>query len=204
VKALNPKMKDLVDMQGCDTEGRGKVRYSKMGLPDKKPFRVASNSGEELLGDCTPILRVLPGAFDLTNLFLFSDGLIQIGSDADLRPLDDLEALYERGVVANSAPVGSKILIPGLGSFETSKDFGRISHHDRILEMHDKLGELQGKPSVVKLCAQAFSEYQKTPTTENKELLRVAYERVPEHLRCYCGDMDTRDTGIRKVLYYEK
>jgi hypothetical protein len=204
VKALNPEMKDLVDMEGSDTETRGKVRYAKMGLPDKKPFRVASDPGGELLGDSVSILRVLPGAFELTNLFLFTDGLIQIGADTTLHPLNQLKALYERSVIANSAPAGSKILLPGLGSFETTTDFGAVSQHDRILEMNDKLNELQGKPSVVTLCAQAYAEFEKAPSDEKKELLRAAYERVPEHLRCYCGDMDTRDTAIRKVLYGEE
>lgn len=201
VRKLNPEMIDLVDMQGCGTEARGRVRYPKMGLSDKKPFRNEENSRREILGDSVSILRVLPEAFELTNLFLFSDGLMQIGSDGRVQPLDQIKSLYEQRAVANSAPPGSKIIIPGLGSFETTTSFGGVSENDRVLELHDKLAELQGKPSVVKLCAQAFSEYQISPTPENKETLRGSYERVPEHLRCYCGDMDTKDTAIRRVLY---
>jgi len=200
VKSLNPEMKDLVNMEGNDTEAHGKVRYAKMGLSDKKPFRVADNSGEELLGGSVSILRVRAEAFELTNLFLYSDGLIRVGSGTTL-PLDQLKDLYERGEITNTAPAGSRIVIPGLGSFETTADFGGVSQHGRILELHDKLNELRGQPSVVALCAQAYAEFEKAPSDEKKELLRRVYERVPEHLRCYCGDMDTRDTAIRKVLY---
>lgn len=172
-----------------------------MGMPEKKPYRVAIDSGQELLGESVSILRVLPEGFELTNLFLFSDGLMRIGTEANLMPLEDLIVLYEQRAVANSAPKGSKIIIPGLGYFETTRDFGGVSEKDRILEMHDILAKLQGRPSVVTLCSQAFSAYEKDPTAERKQLLRDAYERVPLHLRCYCGDMDTRDTAIRKVLY---
>jgi hypothetical protein len=204
VKSLNPEMKDLINMEGDDTEARGKVRYAKMGLSDKKPFRVAAGSKEELLGDSVSILRVRPGAFELTDLFLFSDGFLQVGSEVTLFPLDQLKGLYDRGEFANTAPAGSRIVIPGLGSFEATTDFGGISQSDRILELKDKLNELQGKPSVVQFCGQAYADYQKAPLPANKELLRQAYEQVPEHLRCYCGDMDTRDTAIRRALYGEE
>jgi hypothetical protein len=32
-------------------------------------------------------------------------------------------------------------------------------------------------------------------------VLRRSYEAVPEHLRMYCGDMDTKDIPIRMILY---
>ena len=202
VSALNPERKDLVDMQGSDVETRGKIRYAKMGLPDKKPYRIAE-SGEELFGSSFSILRVLPNAFELTNLFLFSDGLVKVGWESELSPLDKLKELYGRKEIANSAPAGSRINLPGLGSFEATSDFGGLSENDRINELYDELNKMQGKPSVVTLCARAYKEYEQSPSNDKKELLRQAYERVPKHLRCYCGDMDTRDTAIRTVLYGE-
>ena len=39
IEMLNPSMRDLLDMNGSDTELRGKVRYAKLGLSDKKPYR---------------------------------------------------------------------------------------------------------------------------------------------------------------------
>lgn len=94
-------------------------------------------------------------------------------------------------------------MIPGLGSFVTTTDFGDVSPKDRILELDDMLSELLGKLSVGRLCVDSYAEYERNPSPENKELLREAYERVPDHLRCYCGDMDTKDGNIRRVLYGE-
>src|SRR3954464_1314119 len=101
------------------------------------------------------------------------------------------------------APAGSRIILPGLGHFRATTDFGSVSVHDRIGELHDKLGKLNGKPSVITVCAKLFEEYEKQPSSQTKEALLKAYEAVPHHLRCYCGDMDTRDTAIRAVLYGE-
>ena len=203
MKTLNPDMKDLVDMQGGDFEVRGKARYAKMSLSDNKPYRLAADSGAELIGDLAPVPRVLPGAFELTSLFLFGDGLAHLGSNSKLYPIEHLKALYDQGIISNAAPAGSKIIIPGLGSFETTQDFGYVSQSDRILEINDQLRVLPGDPGVVALCRQVWADYENAPSDEKKELLRVAYERVPTHLQCYCGDMDTRDTKICKVLYGE-
>ena len=200
VKSLNPERQNLIDMEGSDTEARGKVRYAKMGISDKKPFRRLANSGEEVLGDSVSILRVAAGAFELVPLFVFSDGFVQVGAGTPLIPIERVDQLYTEGKITNSAPSGSKIILPGLGSFETTTDFGGVSQRDRVSELRDKVNVLQGKPSVVTLCAQAFTDYEKAPSDEMKELLRHAYDRVPEHLRCYCGDMDTRDAAIRRVL----
>jgi hypothetical protein len=42
--------------------------------------------------------------------------------------------------------------------------------------------------------------YEAAPSEEKREALRKAYEAVPEHLRMYCGDMDSKDEPIRRIL----
>ncbi len=130
--------------------------------------------------------------------------MCQVGSDQKLVSIEDLPSLYEERLICNMAPAGSRIILPGLGEFRTTTDFGFVANHDRILEVHDKLNVLNGKPSIVWTCAKLFGEYQREPSQQAKETLLHAYEVVPEHLRCYCGDMDRRDTAIRAVLYGEE
>jgi hypothetical protein len=67
-------------------------------------------------------------------------------------------------------------------------------------ELEDMVRKLNQLPSTVALCAQAFSAYEKQPSEENKDKLRLAYDQVPKHLRCYCGDMDTKDHAIKRAL----
>lgn len=201
LRALNPEMEDLVDMQGSDTEVRGKVRYAKLGLSDKKPYRRDSIGTTDILGDSVPILRVIGDAFELTRLVIYADGVCQIASDGEFVPIRELAELYESGRICNTAASGSRIVLPGLGEFSTTTDFGSVSRHDRIREIYDKLNELNGKPSIVTTCAKLFERYDQDPSLETKQALLEAYEAVPDHLRCYCGDMDTRDTAIRAVLY---
>ncbi|MCP3469380.1 hypothetical protein NLM33_03450 [Bradyrhizobium sp. CCGUVB1N3] len=198
---LNPSMQGLIDMHGSDVELRGKVHTAKMGLSDKKAFRIADATNEEILADSVPVLKLTNRGAQLTRLFVFADGLLRIGPNGDLFPLEELSSRYVDGEICNQISAGSLIELPGLGEFRPADVFGFISVHDRIGEVHDVLDKLNGGPGAVRRCAQAFTKYEREPTPQMKDALRAAYEAVPEHLRCYCGDMDTRDTAIRKVLF---
>jgi len=60
---------------------------------------------------------------------------------------------------------------------------------------------VQNKPDAHERCINAYHAYLVEPTDFYKEELRKAYEAVPEHERCYLGDMDTRDSDFRRILY---
>jgi hypothetical protein len=201
LQSLNPSMSDLLDMHGSDTEVRGKVRHAKLGLSDKKPYRKDAIRSEDIVGDSVPILRIVGDTYELTRLVVFTDGVCQIGSSPQLIPLDDVQSLYEAKQICNKAPAGSRIVVPNLGSFRNTEDFGSVSVQARIGEIRDKLDVLNGKPSVIRTCIKVFENYTQEPSQQAREALRQAYEAVPEHLRCYCGDMDTKDTAIRTALY---
>ena len=200
VKSLNPDMIGLIDMQGSDVERHHEVNIAKMGLSDKQAFRIADATGKEILADNVPILRSANLGLELTRLFVFADGLLRIGPEGDLFPIEELPSRYADGEISNQAPAGSPIRLPGLGEFRPNDAFGWVSVHDRIGEIQDMHNQLNGEPGVIRRCATLFDEYVREPTLQGKEALRAAYEAVPEHLRSYCGDMDTRDTEIQRVL----
>ena len=60
---------------------------------------------------------------------------------------------------------------------------------------------LRGEPGSRRRCLEHFELYKANPGVEQREALRRAYEAVPEHFRMYCGDMDSKDWPIRRVLY---
>ena len=47
----------------------------------------------------------------------------------------------------------------------------------------------------------AYERYMAEPSSKAMVAFRQKYEAVPEHLRLYCGDMDTKDIPIRMILY---
>jgi hypothetical protein len=201
IRSLNPGMKNLIDMQGSEFEPYGKGRKAKFGMGNKRAYRISDATKNEVLAESVPILRSADRGWDLTRLFVFADGLLRIGPAGELFPLQELPTRYADREIGNQASAGSTIRLPGLGEFQPSKQFGSVSVHDRIVEIHDLVDKLNGGDGVVRRCARHFAEYLSDPTPEKKDALRDAYEAVPHHLRPYCGDMDTRDTDIRRVLF---
>jgi hypothetical protein len=202
LRTLNPEMKNLVDMEWSETELRGKVHYAKMGLPDGKPYRIDPTDGQTILGDYVPVLRrMAKGAdFELTRLFAYADGRLQVGASGDTFEGSDLDAMFDRGEIANHVPANTCVKLPGLGQFRTVAGFGGVSTGDRITEVKDLIGVLQGGPSLLSRCRAAYADYKRAPSADAADVLRTTYEAVPSHQRMYCGDMDTRDTEIRHIL----
>jgi len=200
VRDLNPTMKGLVDMKVVDTEVRGHGTYSKMGLSDKKPYR-RSESGI-ILGDIVPvIIKQDGGLFELSQLFIFEDSKFRVGIDSPLISYMELEGLYQSGAILNKVDAGSRFCIPGVGEFTCDTELGYIDDEDRLREVKDKLGVLNGNKSIVTQTAEQFDAYSEDPSSEGLDKLRSLYEQVPTHEKMYCGDMDTMDYEIRRILY---
>lgn len=205
INQLNPQMTNLVDMEGSDTEfrpGKGKVQYAKMGLPNTKPVRAAEDGGQDVLGDTVPTLLRTPAGFEVSNIFVFADDLYRIGTSANLISLNAVEAMFKANELTGEAPAGARLLFPGLGAATLGEQqFGGIQNSDRLAELRDKLRVLQGHPSAIQVCMQAWEAYERLPVPDNREALRIAYENVPPHWRMFCGNMDSKDWPIRRVLY---
>lgn len=88
-----------------------------------------------------------------------------------------------------------------MGSFLIKEQHYATSSADFLLEIKDILNILEGTPSAVQQCVDALRAYQKDPTPSLKAQLKVAYENVPTHLQMFVGDMDTKDTVVRMIIY---
>ena len=201
IRSLNPEMKNLVDMRWNDTEMRGKVRYAKMGMSDKKLYRPSADGSEEVLGDFVPTLVHRSDHFELTQLFIFSDRQCRIGVAGILLPMEEALSLYDTGKLTNVTRAGARVQIEGLGEFTCVNDFGGAPSEERKKEVRDLLKTLNGEDSCIGVCVSVFRDYEASPSEQGRDALRAAYEAVPKHLRSFCGDMDTKDWKIRRILY---
>lgn len=200
VDLLNPSRTGLIDMHGDETEMRGKVRYSKFGLANGKPYRVDA-AGNEILGNSVPVLLRAEPEFQLTSWFVYADGSSRVGVTGTLSTISEVASRLNGADLCTSAPDGAHVTIDGLGWFESRNSCWYVKPEERIREAYDTLAILKGEPGAGRQCIEYFAEYQTNPSLENRERLRLAYEAVPEHLRIYCGDMDTKDRPIREILY---
>jgi hypothetical protein len=200
LQELNPLMTGRIDMHGSDVELRGKVRYAKLGMADERPFRRLSD-GSEILGKSLPVFARHSDMWLLRQWFVYADGLSQFGCEGELMPLDEAARRILEGEVTTRVPDGSWITMDHLGSFQSKDGWWGISLAERIREAYDELDMLQGHAGSIRICVDAHQSYEKDPSEENREHLRAAYEAVPKHLRIFCGDQDSKDGPIRRILY---
>ena len=76
---------------------------------------------------------------------------------------------------------------------------GWTKEEDFLKDVLDDIEVLRGEKGVVKIAIEAWETFIKEPSAPNKEILRVAYENVPEDKRRFLlGDIDAKDYPIRK------
>jgi uncharacterized protein (TIGR02996 family) len=200
LRELNPAMEGLLDMQGTDTEVRDGMRYAKgSGWGHAKPYRVTPDGGE-VAGTELPVLEVVADGYRLRRWLIYADGLSQLGYANELAPLEAVGRMFEEGRLTLSVPAGAWVTLDGLGRFQIGEGYWFLKPDERLREAADLLDQLKGSPGAISRCIEAHREYELDPSQERREALRVAYEAVPEHLRMYCGDMDSKDGPIRRIL----
>ncbi len=200
LRELSPTMQGLLDMQGTDTEVRDGVRYAKgAGLGGAKPYRITVE-GDEVAGAELPVLEVVAGGYRLRRWLIYADGLTQLGYANELVPPETVAGMFNDGRLTLSVPAGAWVTLDGLGRFQAGEGLWYIDPGERIREAADLLDQLNGGPGAIHGCMVAHHEYESNPSPGRREALREAYEAVPKHLRGYCGDMDSKDGPIRRIL----
>lgn len=204
VNLLNPGRLGLINLSGEeDVVVHGKLRRAKLSITNGKPFRVGLG-GEEIPGEAIPVFLHSESEFYLTSWFIYKDGSSRIGISSEISSLQEVATRMEDGDLRTSVANGARINIEGLGWFEAQGSYWDVKPKERVREAYDVLSILKGEPGSIQACRACFREYEENSNSTNRDRLKSAYEAVPEHLRIYCGDMDSKDGPIRKVLYADE
>ncbi len=201
--ADNPNVLDL-DARRRLLAAEWGISESQVGLSRLRStygvYRV-SDTGEEIAGATLPLFWSAPDGIALTECFVYADGRASIGYKGELRSIDEVRAFFDTDRIRTSVNDGVWITVPGLGRFQVTKGHWYVEKDELWKNILNTLNVLRGEPDVIDVCYQAFVAYQKEPTAENREILRAAYEAVPEHHRMYTQrDQDAKDGTIRRIL----
>jgi hypothetical protein len=153
------------------------------------------------LGDEVPIFERTDDGAQLTRVFIFSDGLASIGTRPGLIPLEEIFERFDSAQPKCAVQDGTRATVDELGSFQCKAGAWGVNPKERIKEMKGMLAKLTGGQEPVDACLAMYEAYVKQPSTEGLESLRTAYEAVPDHLKLFCGDQDSKDGPIRRLLY---
>ncbi len=206
IEKLNPRMENLYDCHGRTTEEVDRVRYAAVSFGDARPWKnvgPASPSVRSASGKSLRHFRVIDGRLRLVTLAFFPDDSVVIsGAPEEITvPFQSLrEELGNPDVFRLPSP-GDRVVIDPLVSFTVKGWQYLVDPKELAAEIDDARDQVLGSPGAVLVCVEAYQAYLAEPTADSLETLRKSYEAVPEHLRMYCGDMDTKDIPIRMVLY---
>lgn len=140
--------------------------------------------------------RLLGGGYAVDDLFVYGDGAILCEEFTDL---DGLERWLGSGRVAVTDP-GAPPPQDVPRSWH-SRSGGPLSPANFLLEVADRIDELNGRPTAAERCHEAIRRCREQPGEASRELLREAYLAIPAHRRVYVlGDMEQQDRPLRMLL----
>ena len=207
LKALNPNQRDLYDFAGEDVETRNGGRWAKVGIMKGSP-RQHSESDISPQGESRNAIVRMDGQTFLTVIRIYADGQIDVHPRFDQQRLvsfDEFGAMLNRQEICLSVPDGASIEIDSLGRMTVMDVMSCVEKpSDLLVEVSETIKKLNGEKGAIEKCREAFQNYLDKPTLETKDLLRAAYEAVPEHHRMYVGDMDTKDVPVRMIIFGEQ
>lgn len=204
VQDLNPEMVNLYHTTPSETAKWDKlhIRFSASPTPCKRKEGFGYDFWD---GRGNYIFCRQNGRLYLTTLTVFADKTVQLdGMGPQYYTMEEIEQLFAQGTLCTNLDreewatvfcLGELLLAPMAGGYE-------ISVHDKLQEIADDLSELLGEEDSMDLCRRAYHYYLEEPSEWSREKLRKAYEAVPEHMRMYLGDMDSRDSDYLRIIYH--
>ncbi|CEN38616.1 DUF7638 domain-containing protein [Capnocytophaga cynodegmi] len=202
IQEMNPQWKNIytyVEKKlGEITIGEnGEGTIYKEKYPEK-PFNNGKTHGKKI-----NLFYKEDKTYHLVKVLVFADRTLQITrleTPFEVNFEEFKKLVAEKKIITNPSK-NTIINIYGLGSFTIDKESWSNDIEDILGELEETFRELNNEPTYFDLCKKAFNEFKNNPTETNKNQLKEAYERVPEHQRIYLGDMDTKDIEIRMIIY---
>lgn len=202
VHSLNPEMTNLYQASEREIAKWKKARVSWMDSPI--PCKIKSPYGYTLIdGKSFYIFYRKENSIYLTPLTVYADKTIKIeAAGKQTFSQNDLEELFASNILCTSPENEETVIIEGLGEIVLAKPRDILSVKDKLAEFADAISMVSGEKDSLDRCQEAHYQYLINPNDITREQLRKAYETVPEHMRMYLGDMDTRDSDIIRILNY--
>lgn len=199
VRSINPEMANIYKTTPRE---QAKWKEHRVGFSaSPTPCKLGARFGYELLkGDDAHIFLRIDGKLLLTEMYCYKDETFSIDGLDGFFTFHDIENMFKDKTLATEPKEGEKIALGDLGEVEAEADCV-VTTKNKLAELQNKSLRVQGKPDAHDAAINAYHAYLVEPNEFYKNKLREAYEAVPEHERMYLGDMDTRDSDFRRILY---
>ena len=203
VKQLNPEMQNIYRVSKREKEKWEKNRVIVRATPID--FKVKEGFGYFAKdGDSKYVFYRKAGKLYLTPLQVYEDKSLRLEMEgAKDYSLEEILKMFDEGILTITPKGQEWVVIDGLGEVLLGEDeLPYVDVQEKKKEIKEMVSRVANEPDAHDRCVQAYHRYLEEPCAFNREQLRKAYEEVPEHERMYLGDMDTKDSDYRRILYY--
>ena len=203
VRRLNPEMKNLYCEQPRVTQKWKDARVSWSAYPTE--CKMKDKFGYSLYdGKSHFIFYKDENGLELTLLTAYEDKTLRIEAKGDIYySLDEIFEMFDNNELVVSIDDKQWVKIEGIGEvLFGASEWGENSLDEMKSIIREMVLDVAGEETAHDKCVRAYHEYLEYPSDFNREVLRKAYEAVPESERMYLGDMDSKDSDYRRILYY--
>lgn len=200
VRSINPEMANIYETTPREREFWKERRIGFTAAPTYCKTGAGKIGYDMLDGENSHILLRRDGKIFLTELYAYSDGTFSIDDlGGKYFTLDDIEKMFYDKTLVTAPKDGETVTLGALGEAECKAVYS-VKRKDKLEEIKNSSLKAQKLPDAHDRCMESYFAYLVDPCDFTREKLREAYEAVPEHERCYLGNMDTRDSDFIRIL----
>jgi hypothetical protein len=160
----------------------------------KKISRI--QAGMEIPGMSTHAF-IRNGWYFVSEIKVYQDGMIDCW---DLVDFEGFKQKVAEGWVVTTLPNNALVSVSRLARFTATKIQSGIKEEEFIKEVADAIEELNGRPTSMDKCRDAFQRFQDEQSDAAVQRLGAAWEAVPEHLRWFLVDEMDPNIDIQAAL----
>lgn len=200
VKKMNKKMEGLYVKTIEKKENFKKRKLATMAFEHPVKYHLWN----DYLGTSTCMFQKdARGLYSVISVACFEDHTFELSSKEDeYLTFEQISDMFEKGHLTAEINEPVWIKIGDLG-----KVYGRLSN--QVCSNKEKLGELKElehkvckEDTLHELCRKKYITYLMHPSELNRQSLKEVYEQIPEHLRSFLGDMDSKDNDYYRIIYH--
>jgi hypothetical protein len=202
IKCLNPNFKNIYKISKEEKEllSIRRVKYS----PTPSEFYVKNELGYQTVeGKGFNIFFKNSEKNYLTNLVVYKNGKITCfcGENSYDFHIDTIEKNFNDGTFFTSFEIPTSVSLGALGLVTFNEVISSIDIKEKYKELLGNYEKMNDNETAFDKCRNVYFEYLQDPSEELRRELKRLYEMIPEHQRVYLGNMDTRDTDYRRIIY---
>ena len=137
----------------------------------------------------------------LTCYTIYDDETISFNNDEKIYSFNNIKTMFNKNELLLYPKEDDTIIIENLCKLKLKSTLKYTNKKEKLKEIEENIKKISGKESAFNCAIKQYHTYLAYPSDYNRELLKEAYEKVPEHERIFLGDMDDKDYDFRRIIY---